>query len=548
MTVTREVRENGWCATLDLGKQVLHVEAAADEDALRALLPNLPHSPREPTSAAALLLKAKRFDDGLYAAVDLAAQHGAGGFAGKARLLRSLADALLAEPADAPHAALILAAGVLGGLAVPDAPALHAAVRALLEPFLGDELRSKPLGHYAWSPDLTAIFRQDRLLQTILEPATADALARALDRAAGGWSTYDACLRLAERLTNPLAVPGLRGDAEVRAFFPPSRSHEVVLFEKLYGDRPIPEGFDPMTEMIREVRSGGINLEPTKRSGWYDLQTWSLAPLLVPERMPESARLQCGQRYRRHLEDLFRGALALAREAHVKQAGGGYGGGSRGPRVPPIWVSPDLTVEPLPTLYARRATCYRFVQSLLEEEFGAATLKSLHRLTPAGPREASLAEELPAMERLFAGAAETACRELGMTPLPGTEGAGPAFADWREGARSDPDVSGDARMMVPVFYDVQRRQTKVWALLGWRATPVAVSYRVPPAVTRVAPQGPGEPARELDAPPVLFSGGHYHLAVPVLAEVYVNRLLDRDEFRRLCALHRTREAILANLR
>ena len=67
------------------------------------------------------------------------------------------------------------------------------------------------------------------------------------------------------------------------------------------------------------MRSGEVNLEPTGESGWYDHQTWSLEPLVVPDRTPEAARLELGKRYRKHLEDLFRGALALARETHVKQ-------------------------------------------------------------------------------------------------------------------------------------------------------------------------------------------------------------------------------------
>jgi hypothetical protein len=39
-----------------------------------------------------------------------------------------------------------------------------------------------------------------------------------------------------------------------------------------------------------------------------------------------------------------------------------------------------------------------------------------------------------------------------------------------------------------------------------------------------------------------------HAAEPVLAEVYVGRLLDRGEFRGHCDRHKTRDAILANLR
>jgi hypothetical protein len=94
-------------------------------------------------------------------------------------------------------------------------------------------------------------------------------------------------------------------------------------------------------------------------------------------------------------------------------------------------------------------------------------------------------------------------------------------------------------MMVPVFYDLGRKKIKVWAFLGWRSVSVAVAYHERPRVLLVDP-APG--------PRVEFCGDQYELATPVLAEVYVERLLNRDEFRAHCDRHRTRSAILANLR
>jgi hypothetical protein len=575
MTVTREVRADGWLVRLDLRYQVMQLEVpeavigyrrARDAKADAPLLPTLPHPEGGPVSAATLLLKAKQFDDGLYAAVELAAQQGMGCFPGKASLLRSLASTLTADPCDTDlhAAALILAACELGGDPGLTLSPLHSAVRTVVEDFLQDELRSKPLGFYTWTPDLVAVFRQDRLLQGPLDPETAKALARALDRTADGWKAYDACLRLAACLTNPPAAPGLRDAGDGRAFFPPSRSHEVHLLEHFFANRPIPEGFDLMTELIRRVRSGKISLELTDRSGWYDYQTWSLGPLVVPDRMPESARLRIGERYRRYLEDLFRGALALARETHAKQLAGGRGGYA-GPSQRPLWIYPDLTVEPLPSVYARRAICYRFVRSVLEEAFGSDALHRLHRLVPEGPCQADLAEELGRMERLFDGAAATSCRELGLDPTPGAEGPVRCFGEWRTKLASDANVSRDARMMVPVFYDLQRRKTKVWALLGWRTVPVDVEFRVPPTALAVEPAGPPGPEATdrlsvlrkkfrkapekipAETPRVQFDGARYEFAVPVMAEVYVEKVLDRDEFRRHCDRYRTRSAILANL-
>jgi hypothetical protein len=547
MAVIREVPSGDWLIRLDLAGQVLRLEVPESFVGWgrwgvnnEPLLPTLPTTDAGPVSAAILLLKTKQFDDGLYAAAELAAQQGAGRFPGKASLLRSLAATLAAGP-DQAAAVIVYAACQLGGLSVPVPDPLQAAVRTATAEFLHDETLSKPLGFYTWSDQLRAIFQQDRFLQQPLDRDPADDLARGLGQTPGASAAHDACLRLNARLTNPPKRLGIR-DAGRR---PPSRSHEVTLFEGLYEDQRIPEGFDLMGELIRQVRSGKINLVPGEQSGWYDHQTWSLEPLLLPDRRPEAARLELGKRYRKHLEDLFRGALALARETHAKQAGGGRGGYG-GPRQRPLWVHPALSVEPLPTVYARRAAAYRFVRSVLEEAFGADALEGMHRLTPDGASETGLAEELARVEELFAGASATAMRELGMGPPAGGDAAARCFSEWRGKLQSDADVSRDGRMMVPVFYDEQREKTKVWALLGWRTTPVAAEYLVSPTVVAVEPlmastKSGGEP------PPVMFTADHYKFAVPVMAEVYVSRLLDRDEFRRHCDRYKTRDAILANL-
>jgi hypothetical protein len=136
-------------------------------------------------------------------------------------------------------------------------------------------------------------------------------------------------------------------------------------------------------------------------------------------------------------------------------------------------------------------------------------------------------------------------------PADGAEESARCFLAWRSVLDADRDVSRDARMMTPVFYDVVRRKTKVWALLGWRTSQVIVDYQRPPAVASVRPDESGaEAIRGLtrQPPPVQFSGDSYEFAVPVMAEAYVSRLLDRDEFRRHCDRHGTRSAILANLR
>ena len=89
------------------------------------------------------------------------------------------------------------------------------------------------------------------------------AMARTLVVDAEDRKNYERVLHLNERLTNPLATAGYRellpaaaegrplplSDAPV-SFFPPSRGPETDLIKRLYGKRPIPEGFGLMDEVV----------------------------------------------------------------------------------------------------------------------------------------------------------------------------------------------------------------------------------------------------------------------------------------------------------
>jgi hypothetical protein len=216
MPTTREVHADGWLVRLDLSGQVLRLEVPEFVTAWHPrekdgepLMPTLPAADAGPVSAATLLLKAKQFDDGLYAAVDLAAQKGLDRFTGKASLLRSLAAALTAETAGPGKAAAVAihAACRMGNLSVPVPGPLDEAVRTATAQFLRDDIASKPLGFYTWTAELSALFRQDRFLQQPLDAATADALGHALDRTPGASEAHTACLRLNSRLTNPRPGP-----------------------------------------------------------------------------------------------------------------------------------------------------------------------------------------------------------------------------------------------------------------------------------------------------------------------------------------------------
>ena len=524
-------------------------------------------------SAAMLIQKGKQFDDGLYAATELAMQNGHGAVAGKKDWLPRLAAAVDVREGGMPLAQLLAAVRLGGNKAAPPA-AVAAKAEGQIKDFLADNTRSKPLGFYPWSPELKSIFRQDRMLQTSLDPQGSTpgitAIAKALAADAEARKSYEQVLRVNERLTNRLTGPGYRDlltqidagkplkfDPAGVSFFPSSRSHENDLIMRLDGNSPVPEGFDLMTKVIALLKSGNLSFQPQPDSGWYDHQLWSLEPLVRFDAAPEAKQLQPNDAYRKHLEELFKGTYALMRETHIRQLDVKKTEEAREPEEEKVrekvYISPDPHVELLPTMYLRRAQSYRFVREVLEETFGKENIKELHRLTATGPVEMNLADELDQMERLFSGAYVVACREIGMNEeLPKDLGEGQSadeqgatFLRWVASLSSDPDLAPDSRMMVPVFFDQERQKTKVWVMLGWEQANCAFGYVQEPGVKITDPDG--KPVAGDNAPEVYFSGTHRALATPVFAEVYVTKLLNRTEFRRHCDTYQTKAAILANL-
>jgi len=576
----RIVEAKGFRVELDLASQMLALEAPPDDESderrageavLAATLGQL--DLEGPVSAAVLAQKAKIFDDGLYAAVEVAAQEGAGSHAGKATLLASLSRALAKTGFDmaGDAGAVLLGAARLGEVALPDLPApVEALVQHVTQAFLARELHSKPIAFYTWSGRLASIFQQDRMLQTPLRSVAPDAprecedIAALVDALHGDPSArviYERHLRLVSRLTNPYAAPDLRYLLEARdrgaaqepmpgtAFFPASAAHETEIVKKMFGDAPIPDGFVLADEMINRIRSGELDLAPRPVSGWYDYQTWALEPLVVPERMAEAARLELGTEYRKLLLELFKGLLTLTRETHIKQLEVPLCGMGMGAWEPPIVIAPVLSTEPLATFYLRRALGYRFLRGVLEDAFGARALERMKRLTAEGPRSQSLAEDLADIEQLFVGAHVTVTRQLGMAPddaVGDARFAGEAanrFEAWSREQDRDPELGQDVRAMVPVFYDVGRGKTKVWVFLGWSQRPVVVSFARPPQATVV--NRLGRPV--VKHPPIVWGSLYARLAYPVMAELYVDRILNRAEFRQLCDECRTRTEILRRL-
>src|SRR5262249_12266762 len=107
-------------------------------------------------------------------------------------------------------------------------------------------------------------------------------------------------------------------DDEAVAGFPASTSPQTVLFEKLFGEG-LPPNVGLIRALITAIRSGKVNLEPTKDSGWYERQVYALETMLLPEKGEEAAKLQLTKAYKKRMLEAFQVLMTKRRETHVRQ-------------------------------------------------------------------------------------------------------------------------------------------------------------------------------------------------------------------------------------
>jgi hypothetical protein len=327
-------------------------------------------------------------------------------------------------------------------------------------------------------------------------------------------------------------------------------------------------------ELIESLRDG---IEPAERPGWRDLDAWALAPLVCGADRLEQERAIPEIDYRASLDDLFQAAYSLPRETNIKpldllmETDVAFEEIEEEGRK--LLLTPDLSVEPLPTLYLRRALVYRALRDLLTDSFGPEAMASLHRLRPEGPLEIPLLDELEEMAALFRGAFAVAAAELGMAagerhrwereetsrmeehaalaePVdaadrelePGDEKDAGRFRAWAAGFRDDPDLGCDRREMIPIGREEDSDRIRVRAFLGWGQRVLTATFLDPPFVTVS-----GENGEEPDDVEVDWEAQRDQQTFPVVVELSVPRLLEPGELRDICDRHRTVERILEQL-
>lgn len=509
--------------------------------------------------------KAKQFDDGLKAALDLAYYHGLRTkLSGAVSLIRGMSAAL---PPDSPARPFLAAALTLArDPAAPGDAKADPAVARWLASFEQDPTWSKPIGFYTWSPDLRDLFRFLRFLQWEFPPSTDGssiplALAEVVHGKPDLRASYEAAVQFQARLTNPPAChsllefgpnAGAGPDAPRRrkptvAVFPPSTSREAELFARLF-----PGGLPPdanlMRAFISAIRSGQVSLEPRADSGWYDYQVHALETLLLPERGEESGRLLLSRSYKKRMLDSFQALMTKRRETHVLALEKSAAPEPFAP-LEDLRIAPRLRVEPALTYFLRTARAYQFLSRFLEEKLGREALESLHGLRQDGKREMNLFGELQSMRELFLGLYLLGAEDLGSQAHfePG-ESVDVARCEriaeeWLKTWRTDPDLAIDTRVAVPIGSNAARRATKLWVTLGVRLAKLDGSYARPPMLR---PVSGGD---WTVASPRSLQPARWLIAVDEFAEVEIPGVnaLTREELRAVCDRFKSKDAILKAL-
>jgi hypothetical protein len=511
---------------------------------------------------------AKQFDDGLYAAVDLACFRGELGLS--PAVPQWVASVFSHLPAKSPARAFLAAALELGGEKTPAGDVDQQEKAKWLVEFEQNKAASKPIGFYTWTPELQRTWRFYRFLQHEFDAdhlAIPRDVAGVLKARADLLKQYRAINAFYGRLTNPLiclpvdaligatqdvaALAKQRGAShETAAVFPPSTSRETELFERLFGDG-LPANANLMLTLIRRIRSGEVDLKPSTKpnaDGWYQYQVYALETLLLPGRGQEKDKLLLTAEYKKRLVEAFKAMMTTRRETHARQLAGAKD--SKCADLSLAEVSPRLRIEPCATFYLRTARAYAFLRNFLQSTVGRERLAKLHGLKQGGKRDAALDAELDTLARRFYGFYLVACEDLGMRPQflpdePVAQSAAKSEAlNWLEHLDADPDLACDTRVSVPIFSSLMRDKTRLWATVGVRLAHLDASYARPPRVRPKGEKGEWQGPKSYQIGP-----SHYMIPVVEFAEFELNgsNALSREEFRAICDRYSTKEEIVREL-
>ena len=510
---------------------------------------------------------AKQFDDGLYAAVDLAVFRGEAGIkVSLPRFIRSIFNKL---PKDSTARPFLAGALSIIGDKVILSTAENAVMGKYLAEFEEDPLRSKPAGFYTWNEELKQLWKFCRYLQKgfISDLSVPSDFAKVLSNDRKLRYDYLSLHAFYSRLTNPavcLSADALVGGStdlaalarsagvhrEEVSILPPSTSREVELFDKLF-PQGVPEGTNLMSELVRRIMSGAVDLTPGANDGWYQWQAHALEVMLLPSKGGENEKLLLTAKYKKRILEAFMVLITKRRETHLRLLGAvrtlGASGGNDLDF--PKMFYPRVRIEPAATFYLRTARAYAFIQNLLVSSVNPGAFAKLHGLRNDAYRKESIKDELETIKNRFYGFYLLSCEDIGMKPnflheeKVNEEICRSEALAWLRQLSTDEDLAVDTRFAVPIRSD--NGETRYWLTLGVRLATLSISYAKPPKI-RPADQDGGwqdipKEVRIIEQP-VLIS-------VEDFAEVALKGKVSitREEWRALCDKYKTKDAILAAL-
>jgi hypothetical protein len=502
------------------------------------------------TSVAMVARKAKRFDDGLYAAIELVLH------ARKMQLLWDMHDRFVTGDSIAARA-YVRAAIILGGGPAPstDPPSVQMTASYMVRKLLADRRISEPRTFYTWSVALGRAWRMGRFLQgLIVDPNVVLALRSLICRNSHMRESYAAIINLSAALTGKSHLPTVFDqDRSIQSyFFPPPPSPLEALTAR--DGPPLSDEDDTRLDQVsvhddllgRIAGDDYISLDPRPTSGWHDLRIWALEPLLRPERMPEASRLLTSTDYTDSLFSVARSVLVGSGTGELRPVRSS----TRSPRPAqpsvatpsPVdcvselfMVGPDIVVEPQPSYYLRMAASYEYLYRVLTSHLTPVELDEARVLGEGGvctETTPPIAIEVRRMGHLFTGLAMASKRELGEDP---GRTANEALARaWLGAIAADEDVIADDRTMVVLYHDAKKGLYRVACNVGLCKRTLISSFVSPPRPVNASAN-------------VEFVDTRQTCLWPVTIECFSRQPMDDAEFRMFCDGHKTLDSLITAL-
>ncbi len=352
----------------------------------------------------------------------------------------------------------------------------------------------------------------------------------------------------------------------VLSLFPPASLPDQHYFVKksIETQSDLDEGLGKI--FIKAVKNGEISFTPDEKSGLYVYQMHELEALIKRD-SPEFRKYLVEDEYAQVLDNVAISGWVATRHTHAPQIDYSMGliGASFSSSPPAIYISPDLPVEPIVTVYDRMIDSLKFMEKALVDNL-PGFIEETGRIYQDGTQSIkTIKSELSELVDLVRGFSILSKESIHMPyNVSGNEEQLVANTlEWIRNASSDPDLDRDFPIFVPIIKTTDGSSYKCYTLAGFELMPLDVEYEKNPEV-RFADEKPETKDLEDDLltrlmnprfnrPQIEMCGSSYNIPVAVHNEVIVpkTRLINDTMWRDLLPknhfTHQKLNEVLADL-